>query len=62
MNCKNNKNNGAHLNKKSIFLVRSQDQAPMELIPEVEDEEETPTGSGLPSALPQPLSNPLGQD
>jgi hypothetical protein len=62
MNCKNNKNNGAHLIKKSIFPARSQDQAPMELIPEVEDEEETPTGSSLPSASPQPLSNPLEQD
>jgi hypothetical protein len=62
MNCKNNKNNGAHLNKKLIFPARSQDQAPMKLIPEVEDEEETPTGSGLPSASPQPLSNPLEQD
>jgi hypothetical protein len=38
MNRKNNKNNGAHLNKKSIFPVKSQDQAPMEFIPEVEDE------------------------
>jgi hypothetical protein len=62
MNRKNNKNNGAHLNKKSIFLVRSQDRAPMELVPEVEDEEETPIGPGLPSASPQPLSNPLRQD
>jgi hypothetical protein len=61
MNHKNNKNNGAHLNKKSIFLVRSQDQAPMELIPEVEDEEETPAGPGLPSASPHPLSNPIEQ-
>jgi hypothetical protein len=34
----------------------------MELILEVEDEEETPTGLGLPSALPQSLSNPLEQD
>jgi hypothetical protein len=34
----------------------------MELIPEVEDEEETPTGPGLPSASPQPLSDPLEQD
>jgi hypothetical protein len=34
----------------------------MELVPEVEDEEETPIGPGLPSASPQPLSNPLGQD
>jgi hypothetical protein len=59
MNRKNNKNNDAHLNKKSIFPARSQDQAPMELIPEVEDGEETPTGLGLPSASPQPLSNPL---
>jgi hypothetical protein len=32
----------------------------MELIPEVEDEE-TPTCSGLPSASPLPLSNPLEQ-
>ena len=62
MNRKNNKNNVTHLNKKSIFPVRSQDRAPMELIPEVEDEEETPTGPGLPSASPQPLSNPLEQD
>jgi hypothetical protein len=62
MNRKNNKNNGDHLIKKSIFPSRSQDQAPMELIPKVEDEEETPTGLGLPSASPQPLSNPLEQD
>jgi hypothetical protein len=55
------KNNGAHLNKKSIFPARSQDQAPMELIPEVEDEEETSSGPGLPSASPEPLSNPLEQ-
>jgi hypothetical protein len=34
----------------------------MELIPEVEDEEETPTGPGLPSASPLPLSNPFEQD
>jgi hypothetical protein len=34
----------------------------MESIPEVEDEEETPTSLGLPSALPLPLSNPLEQD
>jgi hypothetical protein len=34
----------------------------MELIPEVEDEEETPAGQGLPSASPLPLSNPLEQD
>jgi hypothetical protein len=34
----------------------------MELIPEVENEEETPTGPALPSALPLPLSNPLEQD
>jgi hypothetical protein len=33
----------------------------MELIPEVEDEEETPTGPGLPSSSPLPLSNPLKQ-
>jgi hypothetical protein len=33
----------------------------MKLIPEVEDEEKTP-GPGLPSASPQPLSNPLEQD
>jgi hypothetical protein len=62
MNCKNNKNNGAHLNKKSFFPVRSQDQAIMELIPEVEDEEETLIGPGLPSASPQLLSNSLEQD
>jgi hypothetical protein len=62
MNRKKNKNNGAHLNKKSIFPVRSQDQAPMELIPEVEDEEETPIGPGLPSASPQLLYNSLKQD
>ena len=62
MNLKNNNNNVTHLNKKSIFPARSQDQAPMELIPEVEDEEETPTGPGLPSASPLPLSNPLEQD
>jgi hypothetical protein len=62
MNRKNNKNNGDHLNKKSIFPVRSQDQALMELIPKVEDEEETPTGPDLPSALLQPLSNSLKQD
>jgi hypothetical protein len=61
MNRKNNKNNGAHLNKNSIFLARSQDQAPMELIPKVDDEEET-IGLGLPSASPQPLSDPLKQD
>jgi hypothetical protein len=61
MNRKNNKNNVAHLNKKSIF-PHGQDRAPMELIPEVEDEEETPTGPGLPSASPLPLSNPLEQD
>jgi hypothetical protein len=40
----------------------SQDQAPTELIPEVEDEEETPTGPGLLSASPLPLSNLLEQD
>jgi hypothetical protein len=34
----------------------------MELISEVEDEEETLTGLGLPSAPPLPLSNPLEQD
>jgi hypothetical protein len=34
----------------------------MELIPEVEDEEEALKGPGLPSASPQPLSNPLQQD
>jgi hypothetical protein len=34
----------------------------MELILEVEDEEETLTGPGLPSASPLPLSNPLEQD
>jgi hypothetical protein len=34
----------------------------MELIPEAQDEEETPTGPGLPSASPVPLSNPLKQD
>jgi hypothetical protein len=62
MNRNNNKNNGAHLNKKSIFPVRYQDQAPMQLIPEVEDEEETLIGPSLPSASPQPLSNPLKQD
>jgi hypothetical protein len=62
MNRKNNKNNCAHLSKKSIFPARSQDQAPMDLIPEVEDEEETPRGPGLPSSSPQPLSNPLEQD
>jgi hypothetical protein len=59
MNCKNNKDNVAHLNKMSIFPARPQDQAPMELILEVEDEEETLTCLGLPSALPLPLSNPL---
>jgi hypothetical protein len=62
MNRKNNKDNVAHLNKKSIFPARSQDQTPMEMIPEVEDEEETPTCPGLPSAPPLPLSNPLEQD
>jgi hypothetical protein len=62
MKHKNNKNNGAHLNKKLTFPVRSQDLAPMELILEVEDEEETPTGPGLPSASPQPLSSPKEQD
>jgi hypothetical protein len=59
MNRKNIKNNVAHLNKKSIFTARSQDQVPMELIPEVEDEEETPTCPSLPLASPLPLSNPL---
>jgi hypothetical protein len=34
----------------------------MKLIPEVEDEVETLTGSGLPSASPQPLSNSVEQD
>jgi hypothetical protein len=34
----------------------------MELIPEVEDEKETPTCLGLPSASPLPLSNPLEQN
>jgi hypothetical protein len=34
----------------------------MELMPEVEDEEETPTGPGRPSASLLPLSNPLEQD
>jgi hypothetical protein len=34
----------------------------MELIPEVQDEEETPTGPTLPSASPLPLFNPLEQD
>jgi hypothetical protein len=34
----------------------------MELIPEVEDEEETPTCPVLPSASPIQLSNPLEQD
>jgi hypothetical protein len=48
MNRTNNKNNGAHLNKKLIFPAMSQDQAPMELIPEEEDEKETPIGPGLP--------------
>jgi hypothetical protein len=48
MNCKNNKDNVAHLNKKSIFPARSHDQSPMEMILEVEDEEETPTCPGLP--------------
>jgi hypothetical protein len=62
MNRKNNKNNVAHLNKKSIFPTRSQDLAPMELIPEVEDEEKTLTCPGLPLASPLPLSNPLEQD
>jgi hypothetical protein len=62
MNRKNNKNNGAHLNMKSIFPRRFQDQAPMKFMPEVEDEEESPIGPGLPSASPQPLSNPLEQD
>jgi hypothetical protein len=62
MNHKNNKDNVAHLNKKLIFPVRSQDQAPMELISEVEDEEETPTCPSLPSASPLPLSNPVEQD
>jgi hypothetical protein len=62
MNHKNNKSSVAHLNKKSIFPARSHDHAPMELIPEVEDEEETPPCPGLPSASPLPLSNPLTQD
>jgi hypothetical protein len=34
----------------------------MDLIPEVEDEEETRTGPSLPSASPLPLSNPLEED
>jgi hypothetical protein len=34
----------------------------MELILEVEDKKETPTGPVLPSALPLPLSNPIEQD
>jgi hypothetical protein len=34
----------------------------MELIPEVEDKEETPIGPSLPSASPLPLSNPLEED
>jgi hypothetical protein len=34
----------------------------MELILEVEDEEETPAGPGLPLASPLPLSNRLEQD
>jgi hypothetical protein len=34
----------------------------MELIPEVEDEEETPTCPAVPSASPLMLSNPLEQD
>jgi hypothetical protein len=34
----------------------------MELIPEVEDEEETPTCPGLPSASPLLLSSLLEQD
>jgi hypothetical protein len=34
----------------------------MELILVVEDEEETPTSPGLPSASPLPLSNSLEQD
>jgi hypothetical protein len=34
----------------------------MELIPEVEDEEETLIGLRLPSASPLPLSNPLEED
>jgi hypothetical protein len=34
----------------------------MELIPEVEDEEETATGPSLPSASPLPLSNRLERD
>jgi hypothetical protein len=34
----------------------------MELIPEVEDEEETPTCPSLPSVSPLPLSNPLEED
>jgi hypothetical protein len=59
MNRKNNKDNVAHLNHKSIFPSRSQDQALMELIPEVEDKEETLTCPGLRSASPVPLSNPL---
>jgi hypothetical protein len=62
MNCKNNKDNVAHLNKKSIFPQDLRIRLQMELIPEVEDEEETPTCLGLPSALPLPLSNPLEQD
>jgi hypothetical protein len=34
----------------------------MELVPEVEDEEKTLIGLGLPSASPLPLSNPLEKD
>jgi hypothetical protein len=61
MNHTNNKNNVTHLNKKSIFHKVSRSGS-MELIPEVEDEDETPTGPGLSSASPLPLSNPLEQD
>jgi hypothetical protein len=56
-----NKNYITHLNKKSIcpqgLGIRLQ-----ELIPEVEDEEETLTCPGLPSASPLLLSNSLEQD
>jgi hypothetical protein len=53
---------GIKVLKEVDLSTSSQDPAPKELIPEVEDEEETPTSSGLPSASSLPLSNPLEQD
>jgi hypothetical protein len=47
---------------RSLSFHKVSESTPMELIPEVEDEEETQTCLGLPSASPLPLSNPLEQD